>query len=61
MNNNDWFSVKKHGLPKENGKYLVYNYADDNVWTASFDDYCGFNFHHGKVTHYIKIQLPNKE
>lgn len=60
--NNNWVSVKKHGLPKENGKYLVYNYADDDVWTSDFCvDLDKFNFHHENITHYQKIQLPNME
>lgn len=57
--NNGWISIKTQGLPKENGKYLVYNYADDDVWTANFDNYYGFNNHHEKVTHYQKIEFPN--
>lgn len=61
-NNNGWISIKKHGLPKESGKYLVYNYADDNVWTSDFCvDLDKFNFHHESITHYQKIQLPNME
>lgn len=60
--NNDWISIKKHGLPKESGKYLVYSYADDDVWTSDFCvDLDKFNFHHENITHYQKIQLPNME
>lgn len=57
--NNGWISIKENGLPKENGKYLVYNYANNQVWMTNFHNYCGFNNHHEKVTHYIKIKFPN--
>lgn len=59
QSNNGWKSVQKHGLPKESGKYLVYSCVKENAWLSNFDDYCGFNFHHEQVTHYIKIQFPN--
>ncbi|WP_115004609.1 hypothetical protein [Moraxella lacunata] len=59
VTNNGWKSVRKHGLPEENGKYLVYSCVKENVWLSNFDGYCGFNFHHEKVTHYIKIRFPN--
>lgn len=56
MLNEFWVSVKEHGLPKQDGKYLVY--GDNDIWATDFN-FGSFDINHELVTHYQKVNFPN--